>query len=77
MLFSLIYNLIVIILVALISYKAFLTGYALGNGKSVPTKVFEKPISKEQKKKLKRYETIMANIDAYDGTSNGQVDLKE
>ena len=31
--------------------------------------------SKERAKEIKRYETLMSNIDAYDGTDFGQKDL--
>ena len=77
MLYSLlIVNIILCILCPLVGVFCFVKGYNLK-----AEKLDEKPIRlpslpKETPKADERLQTLMANIDAYDGTGKGQVEIK-
>jgi len=43
---------------------------------NIPKAIKEKKIEKEQDKELKRFNTILQNIDNYDGTGKGQKVIK-
>lgn len=58
-------------------------GQTVAKGKEIETVAMKSPMeairqykdSKEAKKELERIETIMSNIERYDGTANGQEDV--
>ena len=80
-------NILLIEVVGTFNLTCFFLGAKIGNrvanGKEVeapqlktPMQAFrERQDSKEAKKELERIETIMANIENYDGTSNYQKDV--
>ena len=58
-------------------------GQTVANGKEIETPTIKTPMeaireyqdSKEAKKELERVATIIANVERYDGTANGQEDV--
>ena len=80
-------DIILITVVGTLNLMCFLFGAKVGQsvakGKEIETPTLKTPMqalkerqdSKEAKKELERIETIMANIERYDGTGNYQQDV--
>lgn len=68
------YNIITILITGALCWFFFYEGYKLGKDGTVAIPKIKKR-DKEAEKQRKRNETIMRNIEAYDGTDRGQVEV--
>ena len=80
-------TIILIAVVGTLNLACFLigakVGQAVANGKEIETPVIKSPMeavreirsNKEARKEMERIETIISNVERYDGTANGQEDV--
>lgn len=64
---------IVVPVVALVAVFAVVCGYRMGRGE---VRIFNQSPRKNESAEQRRKSVIAANIDRYDGTSNGQQEVK-
>lgn len=77
MLYSVIFT-VLIVIEAVILRQAFLLGYNLrAREDNKPVFVPEKPKKKKVTKEELKYEAILTNLEKYNGTSDGQMPIKE